>query len=246
MVPLPHATVRRMGRFDRWIRRGPTAHDPVVPVDPGSQGDVRTDHAPPALAFTSSESYWIERYRVGGDSGAGSYGHLAEHKAAVINSFVQQNDIADVIEFGCGDGNQLRLADYPRYWGFDVSAVAVDKCREMFADDETKTFALAAEYAGERADLSMSLDVVYHLVEDDVYDTYMGTLFNSAKRWVLVYSSNYDAKESPHVRHRRFTDWVELNKSDWILAQHLPNKYPYISDYLAESHSQFYFFNHRS
>src|SRR5678815_1312722 len=70
--------------------------------------------------FGSAE-YWEERYREGGNSGSGSYNRLARYKADVLNKFVEDNNISSVIEFGSGDGAQLKLASYPRYIGVDVS-----------------------------------------------------------------------------------------------------------------------------
>ena len=74
-----------------------------------------------SLAFRHSAQYWDDRYRLAGNSGAGSYGRLADFKANVLNEFVAREKIASVVEFGCGDGNQLSLSRYPRYTGFDVS-----------------------------------------------------------------------------------------------------------------------------
>src|SRR5579859_8234848 len=62
------------------------------------------------LQFRGSSTYWEERYRAGGNSGAGSYGRLAEFKAEVLNGFVHSRGIRSVVEFGCGDGAQLALA----------------------------------------------------------------------------------------------------------------------------------------
>ena len=39
----------------------------------------------------------------------------------------------------------------------------------------------------DRAELALSLDVIYHLVEDTVYESYMGQLFDSATKYVIVY-----------------------------------------------------------
>ena len=64
----------------------------------------------PKLVFTDSGSYWEQRYVRKRTSGAGSYGRLAVHKAEVLNQFVTDNNIDTVVEFGCGDGNQLTLA----------------------------------------------------------------------------------------------------------------------------------------
>jgi hypothetical protein len=140
---------------------------------------------------------------------------------------VRENNITSIIEYGCGDGNQLRSADYPRYLGFDVSPAAVSKCQQIFAQDPTKQFRLISQYAGETAELTLSLDVIYHLVEDDVFDSYMRRLFDSATRFVMIYSSNELLEdEAKHVRHRRFTNWVENNRTRWTLLQHIPNEFP--------------------
>jgi len=88
--------------------------------------------------FPGSAAYWESRYKKGGTSGAGSYAQFAEFKAEVLNEFVQANAVRSVIEFGCGDGNQLTLAHYPRYVGVDVSPAAVEKCRALFQADATK------------------------------------------------------------------------------------------------------------
>src|SRR5690348_14977223 len=119
--------------------------------------------------FQGSAHYWTRRYELGGDSGSGSQGQLAAFKADVLNGFVEEESVKSVIEFGCGDGNQLTLARYPLYVGFDISPEAVARCRRLFANDSSKSFALVAEYLNETAELALSLDVVFHLVEDSVY-----------------------------------------------------------------------------
>lgn len=183
------------------------------------------------LAFFGSGSYWETRYASGGSSGAGSYGRCAVFKAEFLNGLVEQNRLESVVELGCGDGHQLTLARYPRYLGLDVSARAVELCRERFNGDSSKAFSIHdATVDAPRlqvADVALSLDVVYHLVEDDVYAAYMKHLFAAAKRVVVVYSSNDErSRQVPHVRHRRFTDWVRLNQPEWQLTAHVPNRYP--------------------
>src|SRR5262245_1129130 len=85
--------------------------------------------APPKIHFDTSSQYWEERYARGGTSGAGSYGRLAQFKADVINGHVRAHNVARVVELGCGDGNQLSLAQYPSYLGLDVSSTAVQACK---------------------------------------------------------------------------------------------------------------------
>jgi len=208
---------------------------------------LRRQNAAPAAPqrFHGSSSYWEERYARGGASGVGSYGKFAEFKAEVINGFVAQRGVRSVIELGCGDGNQLALARYPEYLGLDVSEAAVDLCRRRFASDPSKRFAPMSRYAGEQADLALSLDVIYHLVEDRVFEDYMRVLFAAARRHVIVYSSDTEdgaERAAPHVRHRHFSRWVERNLPGWRLLERIPNRHPYRGDYREGSFSDFFIY----
>jgi hypothetical protein len=195
--------------------------------------------------FSSSANYWESRYRRGGNSGAGSYDRLAAFKAEVLNDFVAANEIDSIIEFGSGDGAQLDLANYPNYTGVDISTTVVEATRRKFADNPSFRFLHTSEVsADDRAQLALSLDVIYHLVEDEVFETYMLQLFNTATKFVIIYASNVENNwPSPHVRHRQFTQWVELNRVDFKLLQKIPNPYPY-SDKDPEntSFADFYIF----
>jgi SAM-dependent methyltransferase len=166
------------------------------------------------LTFPGSAEYWERRYRKGGDSGWGSAGALADYKAQFVNDYVESHRINSVIEFGCGDGRQLSLARYPQYVGVDVSRTVVDLCARRFVQDQTKSF-VVAPYAGPQAELSLSLDVIYHLVEDDTFSRYMAQLFSSATRAVIIYSSNSDVLADIHVRHRAFTTWIDQHIQGW-------------------------------
>jgi len=199
------------------------------------------------VPFSGSHAYWKQRYDDGGNSGPGSYGHLAEFKNSILNRFVGDYQVQSVIEFGCGDGNQLRNARYPHYLGFDISEKAVALCHHLFVEDATKLFRLMDDYAGETAELSLSLDVIFHLVEDAVFASYMRRLFAAAERYVIIYSSNSDdnAGAADHVRHRCFTDWVDEHARDWALLQRIPNPYPYRGDFTRESFADFYVYEKR-
>ncbi|WP_085103550.1 hypothetical protein [Desulfovibrio gilichinskyi] len=200
-------------------------------------------------SFSGSQSYWEKRYSCGGTSGAGSYDKLARFKAEFLNDFVRENNIETVIEYGCGDGNQLKLGQYPLYTGFDVSQKAISLCQFFFPNDETKVFKLVSEYSGEKAELTMSLDVIYHLIEDSVYADYMNRLFESSSKYVTIYSSNrneQDQYQAPHVKHRMFSKWVEQNKPEWKLKLHIPNKYPLDSKNETGSCADFYVYEKSS
>lgn len=194
--------------------------------------------------FKGSADYWEARYQSGGNSGSGSYGRLAQFKADILNDFVKKNDIQSVVEFGCGDGSQLQLADYRSYCGYDVSNSALAICKNHFVGDSSKTFRHNDEYANEVYDLSLSLDVIYHLVEDTVYDAYMQRLFDASRAFVIIYSSNEDGPAINHVRQRKFTTWVEKNRRDWRQDASIPNKYPYdLNDAKNTTFADFFIFS---
>jgi SAM-dependent methyltransferase len=185
-----------------------------------------------------SAAYWDMRYRRGGHSGAGSSGHLAQFKADIVNQIVRRYGIASVIDFGCGDGRQLQLASYPgSYVGLDVSPEAVRLCSERFSGDPDKRFLAASDDPG-TADMALSLDVIFHLVEDETFDRYMRRLFAHALRFVVIYSSDYDAATpDAHVRHRRFSVWIGQHAPAWRRVLHIPNPYPF--DSLAPDDTSF-------
>jgi hypothetical protein len=157
----------------------------------------------------NSAEYWIARYNAGGDSGQGSRGLLSTHKAAVINDFIIMNGVETIIDWGCGDGC-LPLIDVP-YIGFDVSEL------------------LLHEYAGQTADLTLSLDVIYHLIEDEIYHEHMRRLFKTSNKYVIIYSSNFDARHVGHERRRKFTDWIDMHAGDFKFICKYMNRYHMIT-----------------
>jgi hypothetical protein len=201
--------------------------------------------------FKGSADYWDERYRTQGNSGSGSYDHLAQFKAEILNPFVAKNSIATVMEFGCGDGNQLKLAKYPNYIGLDVSPKAIQMCHELFKNDKQKSFLLynsLAFYDNHnllKADLTMSLDVLYHLVEKEIFEKYLTDLFNTSKKYVIIYATDFDQKEEPiyqHENRRSFTAFVNKNFPGFKLIEQIPNKYAVVKKGEIGSDCDFYIY----
>lgn len=196
-----------------------------------SYGDMSEDNRK-FIEAGGSGVYWEQRYASGDTSGAGSYDKLAEFKAKVINEFLKEHsEVQLCYEWGCGDGNQLSYIAYPSYAGADVSATAIEHCRKKYSADSTKKFYTVEELEKESrknpCDLSISLDVLFHLVEDDVYDAYLQRLFAAAKKYVIIYSSNQEKQQYIHVKHRMFTKDVEEKFPDFKLIKKIDNEYPF-------------------
>lgn len=192
--------------------------------------------------FDSSADYWERRYHKDQGSGMGSYGALAWMKASFVNDFIKRHGIRSVIDFGAGDGNQLRWLAEVDYIGLDVAPTTVRRLQERFKGDRRKQFHLCGGpgtplEAGWTGQLGLSLDVIYHLVEDAVYERYMRDLFSASQEYVVIYSSNHEASDPalPHVRDRHFTPYVAGNFPDWrlILTRHNPLGFVSRSDFFV-------------
>ena len=189
--------------------------------------------------FARSSDYWETHYLNNGDSGSGSFGSRARYKADILNNFVAGHSIKTVMEFGCGDGNLLKLLDFPSYIGLDVSFAALGKCEDIFREDRNKYFYLydrkafpgPSKMPFEKAELVLSLDVIFHLLEEEVFEDHMFRLFTASSRFVIIYAWNVEGRQNKHVKHRKFSTWVSRNVKGWRLQQKIEHKGPGIADF---------------
>lgn len=165
-------------------------------------------------------NYWDRRYARGRTSGAGSEGELAAAKAAHVRNIIDREQVSSIIDWGAGDGHVLGLIrPQVPYHGIDVSRIAVTRLQRMFPQH---SFSLATNYRGNRADLALSLDVIFHLVNELDYEVYMQRLFGSAERLVLIHATDHDGGQtSRHVKWRHWTadvaQWFGL--AGWQLVE---------------------------
>lgn len=176
--------------------------------------------------YVDVAAYWEKRYQQGGSSGAGSVGRLASFKTQFLNDFIANNKIIDMIDHGCGDGMQQAHLDVNLYTGYDISITAVNRCIDLYGNLLGRSFLPYSRRFGLYADLAVSLDVIYHLVDDKIYYSYLEDLFASGRRFVIIYSTDYDKSDEcpPHMRHRDFKSWVK-EKSSFRLVRKVLNPY---------------------
>lgn len=196
------------------------------------------------MSFDSS-GYWEQRYRTGGNSGRGSYAHLARFKADVINQFLKDHskEIHAIVDVGVGDGNQLELFEIDskiQFTGLDVSSTAVQKCRDRFLNRGNFTFETIEpnQIHNTSYDLVMSCDVLYHLIDEDLFLRHIDMLFDLSKHYVLIYAKDEDATDpADHVLFRKFSHIIHERHPQFQLIQTIPNRYP------KESPSSFYIYS---
>lgn len=199
------------------------------------------------LTFKGSTQYWRERYARGGNSGAGSNGRLQDYKAKFVNEFIQYHGITSVLDMGVGDGSFAKRVRVNYYHGCDVSPNAIGRCRLLKSNGEifpTCTFGETPVVT----QLGLSLDVIYHLTEDDVYWKYLEDLFGYSTKYVIIYGYEHsDGKTWAHVKPRWFTLDIQRAFPEWeLVGLHYP---PYTwdeSDKTNTTKSRFYIYKKKT
>lgn len=115
---------------------------------------IKTFFIPPNITFNVRE-YWERRYEQGGNSGAGSYGEIAEFKAKTLNGFLKRKKIKEVIDFGCGDGAQLELLNVKSYVGVDVSKHVVADLKKKYVHNKNYIFFTTEEFVNRKVCCSL-------------------------------------------------------------------------------------------
>ncbi|MGA1066842.1 MAG: hypothetical protein ACO3U3_13445 [Alphaproteobacteria bacterium] len=195
----------------------------------------------------SEKAYWQARYKNGRTSGSGSQGKLAFYKAEIINGLAEKYGVKVAVELGCGDGRQLSLYQFNDYIGTDIAEESIEMCKARILNATRFRFLNMVDFktTRPRGDLSLSVDVIFHLVNDSVYFDYMEMLFESSTRLVLIYGPNQEiSSNESHIRFRCFTSWIESHRPNFRLVEFIKNKYPYHpgADPEKSSWSDFYLF----
>ena len=163
------------------------------------------------LFFGGSKTYWRIRYLAGGDSGWGSEGIRALEKAKYINGFISENinEIHTIVEWGVGDGKQLSLYDFrdKEFVGIDVSKKIIIKLQKKFQGSNMSFYSLDRFQNHVKFDLALSIEVIFHLTEDSIFNEYMDNLFFSSKKYVLIFSTNYDSQTDYHIRNHEVVNY---------------------------------------
>ena len=115
------------------------------------------------------------------------------------------------------------MYNFKNYFGLDVSQTSIKLCKEQYAGDSSKSFMLydPAFFARVgnfvKSDVTLSSEVLFHLVEEDVFHKYLNDLFSMAKKAVIIISTDHsDNTNCPrHIKHRVFSDYVSKTFTEW-------------------------------
>tara|TARA_Y100000748_G_scaffold301720_1_gene302483 strand:+ start:1442 stop:2110 length:669 start_codon:yes stop_codon:yes gene_type:complete len=185
--------------------------------------------------FTNSKEYWEERYYYGGNSGRGSYDEDAKIKSDFLNDTVLHYDLENVVDIGCGDGNNLSYFNTINYFGIDLSETIIKKNKKKFINDKSKKFYLLKnnqvdiikdinQCINKINTIILSFDVIFHLVEDKIYNDHLNFINNINATYCLVSSSDVNISHDssvPHVRHRNYSKDMLLQGWNLIASKQI-------------------------
>lgn len=174
--------------------------------------------------------YWNERYKRGGNSGEGSRGKFADYKSKVLREFIESHKIETITDLGCGDAYNFDLVNFTgKYRGYDISKFVVDMNNLNKIKSNFNYYVLEKETDYNSvviSQLSMSMDVIMHLVNNYDFDLYMNTLFNSSSQFVAIFNTSTNEQISNmswHNFYRNEGDWVLRNRTNWvIISEEIP------------------------
>lgn len=171
------------------------------------------------------KNYWEYRYANGNSSGSGSYGENAEFKAKVIDRIIKENNIKKLVDFGCGDGNQISLIKSDVFYtGYDISKTAISLCEEKFKGDEKKRFILYDPLTFKPKpvyEMSMSLDMLFHVTKEEDWLYTINCICSSSNDVILIITNTEEIKNEyfPHVNFKRKILPILDNRKDVTIEE---------------------------
>jgi SAM-dependent methyltransferase len=167
--------------------------------------------------------FWENRYRLGGNSGAGSRGEEAAWKVGRVLDVVERHGIQTILDFGSGDGHVARalmdaLPPHTRYQGIDIAPTAVQLgTQKALPNMRFQQGDFTAGFEGS-ADLVLCLDVLFHLSTPQKHQAAIEAICRSFRRVAVVAAWNeriveeYQGSFAAHTFYRPFQvpDGIEV------------------------------------
>lgn len=166
-----------------------------------------------------SYKYWENRYATGGNSGYGSYENFLTDKVKLLTQLVSDLGICSIADVGCGDCTILPHLTVERYVGYDISPTVINRHIQNNSD-VSHTFRLIHDPITEPFDMALSLDVIFHQVDDVDYNEYIRHLVNTNAKYILILTMNDRILSTEHAKaaHVKYRD---VQKSALIHAHYV-------------------------
>lgn len=141
------------------------------------------------------QSYWDNRYKSGGNSGAGSRGLLRLWKWYEIAKYIPIKPAkckgelqSSIIDVGCGDLSFWQGLTCPGYVGIDYSET---QCKKNAENRPTWNFICSGAEVPQqlwRAKAVFCFDMLFHVVNETTYLMVLKNLTNYSSEYIFIYT----------------------------------------------------------
>lgn len=132
-------------------------------------------------------NYWDRRYKEGGTSGKGSIGRLKAWKWNTISRYINKPE--NVIDVGCGDLTMWDEMDWDlnSYIGLDISETIIKRNKQRQPD--FRFICTSADVYHElQGEVVLCLDLLFHIMDDDIYEKTLKNLCQYSEKWIFIYT----------------------------------------------------------
>lgn len=164
----------------------------------------------------SLQGYWNDRYKSGGDSGAGSRGLLRLWKWHKLVKYLQVERFtavkASVIDVGCGDLAFWKNFTCKNYTGIDFSET---RCQENSVERPNWKFICSGAEVPqqlEKAEAVLCFDMLFHVVNETTFLMVLKNLTDYSSKYIFVYTWFINPLESATdaaTAYQKFRDFTE-------------------------------------
>ena len=152
---------------------------------------------------------------------------VARFRSNFFNRLIRLNEVASLIQFGCGDGRLSPRLKVGRYIGVDTAHGLLSLNRRFTPGGTRRDFFTPRNLpADAEADLALSIDVINRLEGDREFNLYLRTLFGAARRYVVINGSDSRLVWPGEPPARPFTTHIARYFPAWRLAAHVPSPFP--------------------
>ena len=171
------------------------------------------------------KQYWEQRYFSGGTSGPSTT--MGKHRTwKLIDQFVQDPNLLDVLDVGCGDLSFWDGRDCDDYIGIDFSKTVIDKNTKrrprwhfIHANAENLIPGLTRE-------IVLCMSVLFHIMDEGRFRSILHNLCHYSRNYIFIYTW----KNNPFSRGnrmRRFLDKImrlRIRSALFVLYDLMQNK----------------------
>jgi hypothetical protein len=131
-------------------------------------------------------SYWEERYKRGGNSGAGSVGRYRRFKWLIINRYVPS--ISQVIDVGCGDLKFWKGSLPIDYTGIDISKTIITKNKRLYPGSTFLNYPAEILIENLKAPVVFCLDLLFHIINESAFNSILNNLCIYSTEYIFIYT----------------------------------------------------------